>query len=82
MRNLEDAPSMASRGIRIALVLEDADDHHRQLLSWLHHVFRHVIVIHPPGGSPVLGVTVRDFGGVLGLEFTNRLLLRRNRAVK
>ncbi|NOZ79073.1 MAG: exopolysaccharide biosynthesis polyprenyl glycosylphosphotransferase [Acidobacteria bacterium] len=79
---LADAPAVAARGFRIALVPEDPQGQHWKLVELLHQYFRHVIVIRSLGGTPVLGVHVRNFGGVLGLEFTNELLKRHNRILK
>ncbi len=79
---LEDAATVAALGLRVAFVPEDRGNQHWKLLESLHQHFRHVIVVRPVGGTPVLGVQVRTFGGVLGLEFTNELLKRRNRLIK
>ncbi len=79
---LDDAPAVAERGFRVALVPEDATGNHWKLVEFLHQYFRHVIVVRAVGGTPVLGVTARNFGGVLGLEFTNELLKRHNRVLK
>ncbi|NOZ95650.1 MAG: exopolysaccharide biosynthesis polyprenyl glycosylphosphotransferase [Acidobacteria bacterium] len=79
---LEDAPAVASRGFNVALIAEEQEDRHWKLLEYVHQYFRHVIVLRPVGGTPLFGVTVRNFGDVFGLEFTNELLKRRNRIVK
>jgi lipopolysaccharide/colanic/teichoic acid biosynthesis glycosyltransferase len=79
---LADAPAIAAQGFRIALVPEDPQGQHWKLVEFLHQYFRHVIVIRSLGGTPVLGVHVRNFGGVLGLEFTNELLKLHNRTLK
>ena len=51
-------------------------------LDALQQHFRHILVIQSYGSLPVEGVQIRNLGGVLGVEFSNNLLERRNRWVK
>ncbi|MEE9577099.1 MAG: exopolysaccharide biosynthesis polyprenyl glycosylphosphotransferase, partial [Gemmatimonadota bacterium] len=51
-------------------------------LDVLQQRFRHLLVIQSYGSLPVEGVQIRNLGGVLGVEFSNNLLQRRNRWVK
>lgn len=50
--------------------------------SQLQQHFRRVVMIRGNWDLPVERVHVRNLGGVLGVEFTNNLLLWRNRALK
>ena len=79
---LDDVPAISGRGFRVAFLPEDSQARHWKLLETLHRYFRHVIIVRSVGGTPVLGVQARNFGGVLGLEFTNELLKRHNRILK
>ncbi len=82
VENLRDAPSYAMRGVRVAFVVDQEPASEGPLLDFLQQHFRHVIVVHSMASLPVEGVVVRDLGGVLGLELTNQLLIRRNRLTK
>jgi Undecaprenyl-phosphate galactose phosphotransferase WbaP len=78
---LDRAPEVARRGVRVAIVeLERRSD--RPTLDWLQQHFRHVITVREFDALPVEGVQVRNLGGVLGIEYTNNLLRRRNRTLK
>jgi Undecaprenyl-phosphate galactose phosphotransferase WbaP len=78
---IESAPELARRGVRVALV-ELVSRPDRATLDRLQQHFRHVITLRGVDDLPVEGVQVRNLGGVLGIEYTNNLLRRRNRAVK
>lgn len=80
--DFSNAPSYAIRGVRVAFVVDQEPATEGQLLDFLQQHFRHVIVVHSMASLPVEGVVVRDLGGVLGLELTNQLLMRRNRLTK
>jgi lipopolysaccharide/colanic/teichoic acid biosynthesis glycosyltransferase len=67
--------------VRVALV-ELVSRPDRATLDRLQQHFRHVITLRGVDDLPVEGVQVRNLGGVLGIEYTNNLLRRRNRAVK
>lgn len=81
-QGLESAPWYASRGVRVAFVVDEVPSSEWPLLDLLQQHFRHVVVVHPLASLPVEGVIVRDLGGVLGLEFTNQLLMLRNKLTK
>jgi Undecaprenyl-phosphate galactose phosphotransferase WbaP len=77
-----EAPAIAKAGVRVAVILEAAGYEQPPLLQWLQQYFSHVIEVRGYAGAPVYGVSARDLGGVLGLEFRNQLLVRRNMIVK
>lgn len=80
---LEHAVELGDRGVRTVFV-EPADDAAQTgaRVESLQQHFRHVVVLRGLEDVPVEGVVIRDLGGLLGIEFNNRLLLRRNRAIK
>ena len=78
---LATAPVLARSGVAVALV-NAAEPKVDGLLDELQRHFRQVVLLREFDGLPVEGVQVRNLGGVLGLEYTNNLLRRRNRAVK
>ncbi len=80
---LEHARELAERGIRTVFV-EPADDAIQtgSRVEALQQHFRHVVVLRGLEDVPVEGVVVRNLGGLLGIEFNNRLLLKRNRMIK
>ena len=78
---LDAVPGLAAAGIRVALVETD------QLLDpatvdRLQRDFRHVVLLRDFDDLPVEGIQVRNLGGVVGIEYTNNLLLYGNRIVK
>jgi lipopolysaccharide/colanic/teichoic acid biosynthesis glycosyltransferase len=75
-----DAPDIAARGIRVALV--DRDVESREALDWLRRFFPRVVVLGDYADMPVEGVQVRNLGGMLGLEYGNNLLRPYARWVK
>ncbi len=77
-----EAAAAAAGGSRVVLVAENGGAGGGPLLDLLQQSFRHVIVVRAMGGDPTQGVRIRDLGGLLGLEFENRLLDRRRRFVK
>lgn len=79
---LRDASSYAMRGVRVAFVVDQTPASEASLLDSLQEHFRHVILVHSMASLPVESVVVRDLGGLLGLELTNQLLMRRNRLTK
>ena len=78
---LEHACALAGRGIRTALVAGRAIGE-AAIVDRLQPWFRHVLVVRPVLDLPVEGVQVRNLGGAFGIEYTNNLLLRRNRLLK
>lgn len=79
---LEDAPDLAARGLRVALLRSDGSATVGKVLDFLRQHFRHVILFPGADEAPVDGAEVRDLAGLLGIEFTSRLLQRRNQVVK
>lgn len=81
---IEYAAELAESGLRTVLVAGGsggtAGD--AALVDRLQLWFRHVLVVRPVPDLPVEGVQVRNLGGAFGLEYTNNLLLRRNRLLK
>jgi Undecaprenyl-phosphate galactose phosphotransferase WbaP len=78
---LEVAPDVARRGVRTALVAGGEGDE-AAILDRLQLSFHRVLVVRPYPHLPVEGVQVRNLGTAVGIEYTNNLLRRRNRAVK
>ena len=78
---LEHASALAGRGIRTALVAGRASGD-AVLVDRLQPWFRHVLVVRPALDLPVEGVQIRNLGGAFGIEYTNNLLLHRNRLLK
>ncbi len=75
------APEVAGRGVRVAVLVQD------QLAlgeigTWLQSCFRQVIVLRGMRELPVEHVEVRNLGDMLGIGYSNQLLLRRNRFTK
>jgi Undecaprenyl-phosphate galactose phosphotransferase WbaP len=77
---LERAPELAARGIRVALLAEVEPS--PALLDRLQQSFERTVMLRRYGELPVEGLQVRNFGGALGIEFTNNLLRRHNRLLK
>lgn len=78
---LDLAMDLARSGVRTAVVeLEGGEVDAR--VQELRQIFRRVMTIRSFEDLPVEGVQIRNLGGVLGLEYNNNLLERRNRAVK
>lgn len=80
--SLADAPRLAARGLRVAVVQADGSATVGGILDELRRHFRQVILLPGADDVPVSGAEVRDLGGVLGIEFTSQLLRRRNRFLK
>jgi Undecaprenyl-phosphate galactose phosphotransferase WbaP len=78
----EMAPYLAERGVRVALVVVGEHNVNAATLSRFQQYFRHVVVIREAQDLPVERVRVCNLGGILGIEFTNDLLRRRNRLMK
>jgi len=78
---LERAADVAGRGVSVAVIDPESLEGRSELDSLQQH-FRHLLVIQSYGALPVEGVQIRNLGGVLGVEFSNNLLERRNRWVK
>jgi Undecaprenyl-phosphate galactose phosphotransferase WbaP len=78
---LEQAPILAERGIRVAL-LETDHVQDRAVVDRLQRHFHHVVLLREYEDLPVEGLQVRNLGTVVGIEYTNNLLLHGNRVVK
>lgn len=80
---LEKAHEMARAGIRVILVVDEGGSFDLSThLDELQALFRHVIWIRGGGEKPVEGLELKNLGGVIGVEFVNQLLIRRNRFLK
>jgi Undecaprenyl-phosphate galactose phosphotransferase WbaP len=79
---LEQAAALSEQGVRVALLATEGMEGDSALIEPLQAYFRRVIVIRERGRTPIEGVEVRNLGGVLGIEFRNELLRKRNRLVK
>ena len=78
---LDDASGLTARGITIALVETD----HRldlAILDRLQRSFHRVVLLREYDDLPVEGIQIRNLGGLVGIEYTNNLLLHGNRIVK
>src|SRR5262249_42930321 len=78
---LESAANLAARGIRVAL-LETDQSLDPAIVDRLQRHFRHVVLLRELDDLPVEGIQIRNLGGVVGIEYTNNLLLHHNRIVK
>src|ERR1700730_1073466 len=77
---MEVVPYLAKRGVTTLLVWDSpstASD-----MACMQQQVAHVIFIREGNLLPVEQVQVRNLGGVLGIEFTNELLRRRNQLIK
>ena len=79
---LQQSEVFARRGYRVVFVVGGEDAVPATLIAGLQEHFRHVVLVRSLDAVPVEGVMVRDIGGVLGIEFTNQLLLPGNRLMK
>ena len=80
---IEHAVELGERGVRTVFVEPSVDAGGTGTrVEALQQHFRHVVVLRGLEDVPVEGVVIRNLGGLLGIEFNNRLLLRRNRVVK
>jgi Undecaprenyl-phosphate galactose phosphotransferase WbaP len=79
--NLDRAPVLARQGFRVA-ILETDQAQDRTILDRLYQHFRHVVLLREYDDLPVEGLQVRNLGGLIGIEYTNNLLLHGNRAIK
>jgi Undecaprenyl-phosphate galactose phosphotransferase WbaP len=78
---LEAAAELVRRGVRIAL-LEIDESQSRSFLDRLQQQFRHVILLRQHYDLPVEGLHVRNLGTLIGIEYTNNLLVHENRVTK
>ena len=78
---VEAASDVARLGIETAIVEAPAEEL-PQILDLLRHDFRHIVTIRAYSEVGVERVRVRSLGELLGLEYTNSLLVPRNRVSK
>ena len=81
LAGLEHARVLAASGIRVALIESDRALH-RSLVDVLQREFRHVVLFSDGGGLQVEGLQIRHLGDLTGIEYTNNLLMHRNRVIK
>jgi Undecaprenyl-phosphate galactose phosphotransferase WbaP len=78
---LAPAPGLASRGIRVAL-LAPHEQQNRATVDLLLRHFRHVVLLRDYDDLPVEGLQIRNLGSLVGVEYTNNLLLHSNQIFK
>lgn len=76
------ATQFAAAGVRVAVVAWSGASDYSPVVGSLQRLFRHVVVVRDFADLPVEGIEVRNLGTVFGVEFSNQLLRRRNRALK
>ena len=81
---LDQAPTVAAQGIRVALLETRRADpfRERSTVDRLQQDFRHVVLIREYDDLPVAGLQIRTLGNLVGIEYTNNLLLHGNRVLK
>jgi Undecaprenyl-phosphate galactose phosphotransferase WbaP len=81
---LDRASALAREGIRIALVETRRANPFREraIVDRLQREFRHVVLIRDYDDLPVEGLQIRTLGDLVGIEYTNNLLLYGNRVLK
>jgi Undecaprenyl-phosphate galactose phosphotransferase WbaP len=78
---LECAAALSAQGVRIALLEVDNLEGHA-LLDQLQQQFRHVVLLRQYEDLPVEGLQVRNLGSLVGVEYTNNLLVKGNQVIK
>lgn len=78
---VDSMAALAARGVRVA-VLEADGPQDAAVLDRVQQHFRHVMVLREHDNLPMEGLQIRNLGTVLGIEYTNNLLVRQNRIVK
>jgi Undecaprenyl-phosphate galactose phosphotransferase WbaP len=81
---LDQAPVLAAQGIRVALLETRRADPFREraMVDRLQQHFQHVVLIRDYDDLPVEGLQIRNLGNLVGIEYTNNLLLHGNRVIK
>ena len=81
---LEEASKLAAQGVRVALLASRRADPFREraTIDRLQRHFRHVVLIREYDDLPVEGLQIRNLGNLVGIEYTNNLLLHGNQVVK
>jgi Undecaprenyl-phosphate galactose phosphotransferase WbaP len=77
---LEQAEALARAGVSTVLVWNSL--RLTRIKARLHDYFRHVVLIHDAEELPTEYACIRNLGGLVGIEFTNQLLQRKNQAIK
>ena len=77
---LEQAEALARAGVSTVLVWNSL--RLTRIKARLHDYFRHVVLIQDVEELPTEYACVRNLGGLVGIEFTNQLLQRKNQAIK
>jgi Undecaprenyl-phosphate galactose phosphotransferase WbaP len=77
---LEQAEALARAGVSTVLVWNSL--RLSRIRVRLQDHFRHVVLIHDAEELPTEYACIRNLGGLLGIEFTNQLLQRKNQAIK
>ena len=82
--DLDQAATLAAQGIRVALLETRRADpfRERSTVDRLQQDFRHVVLIREYDDLPVAGLQIRTLGNLVGIEYTNNLLLHGNRLLK
>jgi Undecaprenyl-phosphate galactose phosphotransferase WbaP len=78
---LDDVRALAARGIRVALVETD-QRLDLATVDRLQKDFHRVVLLREYDDLPVEGIQIRNLGGLVGIEYTNNLLLHGNRVAK
>jgi Undecaprenyl-phosphate galactose phosphotransferase WbaP len=81
---LDQAAVLAAQGIRVALLETRRADPFREraMVDRLQRDFRHVVLLREYDDLPVEGLQIRNLGSLVGIEYTNNLLLQGNQVVK
>jgi Undecaprenyl-phosphate galactose phosphotransferase WbaP len=81
---LDQAAALAAQGIRVALLETRRADpfRERSTVDRLQQDFRHVVLVREYDDLPVAGLQIRTLGNLVGIEYTNNLLLHGNRLLK
>jgi Undecaprenyl-phosphate galactose phosphotransferase WbaP len=72
---------LLARRLECAVLVEESEAH-SSTASWLWQNFPRVLLLREYGDLPLEGAQVRTLGNALGIEFSNNLLIRRNRLCK
>jgi Undecaprenyl-phosphate galactose phosphotransferase WbaP len=81
---VEEGRSLAAQGIRIALLETRRADpaRERAIVDRLQREFRHVVLIREYDDLPVEGLQIRNLGSLVGIEYSNNLIVPRNQMIK
>lgn len=81
---LDQSAALAAGGIRVALLESRRAEPFREraTIDRLQHDFSHVVLLRDYDDLPVEGLQIRNLGNLVGIEYTNNILLPGNRAIK